>query len=506
MSENGQQETVTAQELAELRARISDLEEHQYGGVTRRQALAGAGLVGGGLLFGSGTQPAAAETSHWNDSDADGLLEAPNHDGIDVGTVDTDSINNKAQVRPSDTEADIQRKIDADYSVIEFGEGTWEISNGLLIDNHRYLVLRGGRESVLKVADGSNLSDGIIRGSGEHLLIENLRFYGNTSNQSSPDASGVNLSGDAITVRDCNFLDFWVDVEANGHGIRVKSDGRARITGNRITNVGRHSIYLTPTSGANGNDVVRNNDIRRTKDNPYIDDRYQSYGILINTSDALVQGNSIDWTGTTNNYSMFSILLEGNRVTIDNNLLKNSVGEQIYAKKSGGQNLVITSNQIHKARDTTIGSTSYCIAQENSIFAGNVVTDMADNGFIAKDNSVVANNVFRGNEVDVYVKGNGIVVTGNSFYDTILQSVIVSGTDTVITGNYQQNPNGDYYGIVLEDNIGITPKAFIASNWLDPDYSVRVRDGDAYVSNNYAEGAFHEWDSNSTIHSRNNWP
>lgn len=100
-----QDSTSDGSRIAELERRLDALEEHNrelrsvidwHSLPSRRQLL--SGLVSGGALFGGGfvygsrsaAQTTVPEDSLWKDTDDDGLLEAPKHDGIDVSTVQAD--------------------------------------------------------------------------------------------------------------------------------------------------------------------------------------------------------------------------------------------------------------------------------------------------------------------------------------------------------------------------------------------------------------------------------
>lgn len=74
-----------------LKSQLERTRKRDRGTVTRRQTL--AGLLGGGALLGVASQPAAAASTTWSDADSDGLLEPPNHNGIDVTTVETDTLS-----------------------------------------------------------------------------------------------------------------------------------------------------------------------------------------------------------------------------------------------------------------------------------------------------------------------------------------------------------------------------------------------------------------------------
>lgn len=489
--------------IQQLEAQVDEPKSEGFS-LSRRQTI--AGMLGGGALLGIGTQPAAAAT--WSENDSDDLLES-SYDGIDVGTVRTDHVNSIIKIKKSDTESDIQTKIDnaSYYSVIEFPESTWTISNGLTIDD-KYVTLRGTNESILQVADSSNLSGAIVTGTADHLTIDGLRFYGNTSNQSDPDASAIDITGKYATVRNCQIDDFWVDTITYGYGVHVASGGYARVYNNEITNVGRDHVHIDYTSTDDGRDQVFNNTLRRTKDNPYHSSNYQSYGVLCKSPQSKIAGNVIDWTGTSNNYQQFSVVVGDDGITgagdytqVVGNQMKESAGEHIYGK---GEYMLVSGNEIHNGREGPGGDTSYNIAGNNSAFVGNVITGMQDYGIVARKGTLVGNNLLRNNEIGILAREDKVAVTGNKVEESENEDVLVWGADVMLSNNHLSHSNGSGVGIHIRyyDN---SPSAFVASNFVDRATAIDADDDSTvWASNNFFTGTVSS-ESSATVNKRDNW-
>lgn len=106
----GRDSTSKVARIEELERRLASLEEQNrelrsvinwHSMPNRRQVLGGlltgGALFGGGIVYGSrsSAQSTIPEESPWSDTDGDGLLEAPDHDGIDVTTVNAQTADTK---------------------------------------------------------------------------------------------------------------------------------------------------------------------------------------------------------------------------------------------------------------------------------------------------------------------------------------------------------------------------------------------------------------------------
>jgi hypothetical protein len=68
---------------------------HRREVVSALLAAGGIGLFGSRPVRGATGPPASVATEHWTDSDGDGLLEAPDYDGIDVDTVHAETVGTR---------------------------------------------------------------------------------------------------------------------------------------------------------------------------------------------------------------------------------------------------------------------------------------------------------------------------------------------------------------------------------------------------------------------------
>lgn len=96
-----------------IKSQLDQQSESTRPHVTRRQAL---GLLGGSALLAGGSASGAAassgpEASQWSETDADGLLELPTNDGIDVTRTRTEQLNGVLYAKPGE----VQAAIDALY-------------------------------------------------------------------------------------------------------------------------------------------------------------------------------------------------------------------------------------------------------------------------------------------------------------------------------------------------------------------------------------------------------
>lgn len=521
------------QRFAELEQRMSELEaeneqlREQLSGtdVSRRGVLGALAGAGGAAMLGSGAMSQSASAAMWSDGDSDGLLETGSQ-GIDVGEVKTDKINSITHINKDDTEADIQQKIDdsGSYSMIEFGEGTWDITSGLTV-NHDHIVLRGGRESLLQIPPETNLTGSLLSGTGDNITIDGLRFLGHGDSQPDPSASAISLDGKRITVRNCEIRNFWVTDMVYGHGIHIESSGYAKIHDNRIWDVGRNCVEIQPLgSSPRGGDLVANNVMGRTDESPVNPDlnddtdAYQAYGVLSKVSGTTIRNNVIDWSQAPANdiARLFSVVLYDGYASIVGNYMKDSIGEQIYANhdpdKRPVEHVLVAGNEIHGAReDPASQPISYTALGANSAFVNNYVTEHKDHGVVADGKNVlVANNLFEDNDNDIHMKKANGTVTGNHAVGTKRDSITVDAKRTLVSNNLLSSTvakGNSGHAIRVRTDTG---QAFITSNWIDFYYGIYGYDSsEMWVSNNMLECddtyETYDFNGNSTINRQNNW-
>lgn len=238
-------------------------------------------------------------------------------------------------------------------------EGTYVVSDNIIISKSNVALVGAGASTVIKIKDAKNANMSVIYASGEdNLLVQNLRVNGNAVNQTSGTMRGIYL----YSVKNSKIVDCWVE-NLREYGIYLQSSSNNTVTGNTVQGNsldnsnnntitgntcqgnGQHGIYLTASS----NNTVTGNTIQGN-DNHGIYLSFSSDNNMVSIN--MVVGNSQATDNTDNgiqvsqsNYNN----IQGNTVRKGTGSKKQNTGITILS----GTNNFVANNDLYQAGATT---------------------------------------------------------------------------------------------------------------------------------------------------------
>lgn len=241
------------------RALEEQLEEGRSLGLSRRQLFT---LLGGGALFGAASQPAAAESSPWADSDGDGLLETPNYDGIEVATTNTAelSISGWNWVDMVDAGADPTGVEDTspiitaeltDNTTLVFPDGTYHMGSQIDLEYRKNVSFVGRGDATFKVDSAFSGVSGRMFHSPFDNPATNIVFknidYDLTANDVGFGYVGGLFNG--LLVEDVDVFGEWDQVSAPSHLFSVYGNDITRPVILRRVRAPDGSVHATELGG-----------------------------------------------------------------------------------------------------------------------------------------------------------------------------------------------------------------------------------------------------------------
>ena len=234
-------------------------------------------------------------------------------------------------------------------------EGTYVVSDNIIISKSNVALVGAGASTVIKIKDAKNADMSVIYASGkDNLLVQNLRINGNAVNQTSGTMRGIHL----YSAKNSKIVGCWVE-NLREYGIYLQSSSNNTVTGNTIqgnsldnsnnntitSNTfqgnGQHGIYLTASS----NNTVMGNTIQGNDNHGiYLSSSSDNNTVSIN----MVVGNSQATDNTDNgiqvdnsNYNN----IQGNTVRKGTGSKQQNTGITILS----GTNNFVANNDLYQA-------------------------------------------------------------------------------------------------------------------------------------------------------------
>ncbi len=231
-------------------------------------------------------------------------------------------------------------------------EGTYVVSDNIIISKSNVALVGAGASTVIKIKDSKNADMSVIYASdNDNLLVQNLRINGNAVNQTSGTMRGIHLYGG----KNSKIVDCWVE-NLRDYGIYLQSSNNNTVTGNTIqgnsldnsnnntitSNTfqgnGQHGIYLTASSNNTvAGNTIQGNDNHGIYLSSSSDNNTVSINMVVGNSQATdntdngiqvdnsnynnIQGNTVrKGTGSKQQNTGITILLGTNNFVANNDL------------------------------------------------------------------------------------------------------------------------------------------------------------------------------------------
>lgn len=343
-------------------------------------------------------------------------------------------------------QTEIQEAIDnlpAGGGVIRLKKGTYTINNTISILKSNVTLEGEGASTVIKMADGANLSDMIDVGNGgtttyHNCQFRNIRFDCNKANQTSGTGSAIVIYG-ASSYKNTKHIveNCWIQ-DSRQDAFRLIGAEDCVVKGCIIWNAGGSGIGLFTSSQFNsiqGNVLASNN-----------------YGVY----DSACNYNAITGNVFRNNgYGYYST--NAWRETVSGNVFFTQTSYDIYL--IGTQRTSVTGNNLYGSSWGIVVGNSANITRYN-VIVGNTIAWTTNQGIaLYYGSGTTVCNTVSGNTI-FGCGGHGIYIYGSS-YNVITDNVIDNASRTTNNTSYSiylNNTGSVYstYNVISNNNCQAT--------------------------------------------------
>ncbi|MDQ7033490.1 MAG: nitrous oxide reductase family maturation protein NosD [Anaerolineae bacterium] len=198
-------------------------------------------------------------------------------------------------------------------------------------------------------------------------------------------------------------------------------------------------------------------------DNPVIDGGGEGTIVIISADDAVFRGFTIRNTGQNNSHEDSGIVVEAERVIIEDNLLENVLFGIYFANAhdSVARNNIVRGYDIDLARR---GDGMRVWFSHNMLLENNDISSSRDMLIWYADDITIINNRFYNNRYGLhFMYSNNAYIEGNQFMNNSVGTYLMYSNGLRVIGNnlsYNRGPSG--YGLALKDMDGVVAN----DNWF----------------------------------------
>ena len=198
-------------------------------------------------------------------------------------------------------------------------------------------------------------------------------------------------------------------------------------------------------------------------DKPVIDAQGEGSAVIIKADDVLFKGFTIRNTGQNNSHEDTGIVIQADRVTIEDNLLEDVLYGIYFADSEYG----VARNNIVRGYDLDLarrGDGMRLWFSQHVLLENNLVETSRDMLIWYADDVRIIGNTFRNNRYGLhFMYSNNAYIEGNRFTGNSVGTYLMYSGGLTVIGNdlsYNRGPSG--YGIALKDMDGVV----MHDNWL----------------------------------------
>jgi parallel beta-helix repeat protein len=316
-------------------------------------------------------------------------IDNANADFMCTGTDDQNTINNAINSLP------------ASGGSIYLREGTYILSDDIIISKSNVSIVGAGASTVLKIKDSKNADMYVIFSSANvNLLIQNLRIDGNRANQTAGYMRGIYF----VSVENSKIVDCWVEnLTESAVFLDIYSNNNT-VTGNTCTGTSDDGIAL----GGSSNNTVTGNTCTGNDCGTW----------LAGSDNNIISGN----TCTGNNWDGIFLYSSSNN-TVTGNTCTGNNGDGIHLESSS--NNTVTGNTYQGNREGILLSRS-----SNNTVTGNTCTGNGSNGirlYLSSNNNTISGNTVVGNSQEGNNTYDGIHIDNDCDYNNIQGNTVRMG-------------------------------------------------------------------------------